>query len=279
MLRPLRALLLGLMHASRAAMCPLSSAELSDFVAPRDDYMTHMAEVAPQPHLVNCTWYSEATCCTAEDTLRISNLEPEIRMSGMTNGCRNMLHLLMCSVCSPHQAALWQMESVLSFSVPVLRVCDSFCERLHRECGSAWLAREDDTQSQYVHVDERIDLRFEDGLELCRAVGLRVVKEHDHDRADADAPLCFSAARRRDGGALHAYAIALGMAAVAAAIASTDSSPKCEAKPTAGDSRSRSVESVSPAARNETAARSRSAAASGSRSFEVSRIRASANWQ
>ena len=133
----------------------------------------------------------------------------------MTRGCRDVLHLLMCSVCSPHQATLWRTESVMSFTVPVLRVCDSFCERLHRECGSASLLHDGDADAQRAHVAERIDLRFEGGSDLCRAVGLRVLTAAD---LDGD-PACFSSARRRDGGAPHTHAMGLALAAVAAAIA------------------------------------------------------------
>ena len=161
--------------------CPLSRAELT-----HSDFLTHL--VSPQPQqLMNCTQYTGRTCCTAEDTLRISHAEPEIQLIGATRRCRDLLHLLMCSVCSPNQAEFYVRESIASFEVHVLHVCESFCNRLHRECGSAALRG---AGGQH----ERIDLEFEDGLPFCREVGLRPVPAMGDD-----AHVCFSSAQPRHG--------------------------------------------------------------------------------
>jgi hypothetical protein len=53
---------------------------------------------------VNCSWYQRSSCCSAEDTARISQQEPEIRLLQSSRGCRDVLHMLMCSSCSPRQA-------------------------------------------------------------------------------------------------------------------------------------------------------------------------------
>ena len=47
-----------------SARCPLSVAELTDGA----EFLTHLRAPQPQPDLVNCTWYKQQTCCTAEDT-------------------------------------------------------------------------------------------------------------------------------------------------------------------------------------------------------------------
>ena len=106
---------------------------------------------------------------------------------GATRRCRDLLHHLMCSVCSPKQAHFYVRESIASFEVHVLRVCETFCDRLHRECGSAALRG---AGGQH----ERIDLEFENGLTFCREVGLRPVPA-----IGDDAHVCFSSAgpRRR----------------------------------------------------------------------------------
>ena len=67
----------------------------------------HAAHRTPYTHrmyAVNCSWYQSSSCCSAEDTARISQQEPEIRLLQSSRGCRDVLHMLMCSSCSPRQA-------------------------------------------------------------------------------------------------------------------------------------------------------------------------------
>ena len=197
------------LSAAAATTCPLSQSELAHD-AP---YLSHLRSPAPQADLLNCTWYSRHTCCNAEDTLRVSHAEPEIRLRGTTRGCRDALHLLMCSVCAPEQEAIWPSDTVMGFAVPVLHVCEAFCDRLHRECASASLDSDDavvatrDGTAARVQPQphDRVDMEFEDGLAFCRAVGLRAV-------AATDDAACFSAARRRTGAA---PTMALALAAAA----------------------------------------------------------------
>ena len=98
-----------------------------------------------------------------------------------TRSCRNLLHLFQCSICSPAQGELFLLERIGGFSVPALRVCAEFCERLYDRCGSAGIAL------SAAKPAERVDLVFRNGVEFCRAVGLRVVTVED-------AESCFSAA-------------------------------------------------------------------------------------
>ncbi len=94
-----------LLAAARGATpaCPLESASLKD----GDEPMTHRRHAAPSPHLDNCTWYSEMSCCTPEDTTRISHAPPPISLHGTSRACRDELHLLQCAACSPAQADLF----------------------------------------------------------------------------------------------------------------------------------------------------------------------------
>mmetsp|Transcript_65905 Transcript_65905/g.130688 ORF Transcript_65905/g.130688 Transcript_65905/m.130688 type:complete len:220 (-) Transcript_65905:109-768(-) len=182
---------LGFIFAAHAMSdCPLSRTELAS-----NDFLTHVAAPQAQP-LTNCTQYAAKSCCNAEDTLRISHAEPEIRLTGATRACRDILHLLMCSVCSPQQGDIFLLEPISGFDVRVLQVCDSFCADLHRKCGSATLLDDGGTH-------ERVDIEFEDGLALCQAVGLRAVPARDG--------VCFSSAPRRrlENGATMALVVAL----------------------------------------------------------------------
>ena len=194
-------LLLALVSSAHAIVppppppsCPLSMLELADG-AP---FLTHKAQSSPQPDLGNCSWYSDATCCTAEDALRISHSEPEIRLLGPTRGCRSALHMLMCAPCSPAQDAVFLQSEISGFPVSVLQTCASFCERLHKQCSSATLVLASGER-------DRVDALFphRHGRGFCRAVGLHVV---------ADDQPCFSAAGPRRG----ARAEAVGLLAAAA---------------------------------------------------------------
>ena len=67
--------------------------------------MPHTAHRKPSERIaVNCSWYQSSSCCSKEDTARISQQEPEIRLLQSSRGCRDVLHMLMCSSCSPRQA-------------------------------------------------------------------------------------------------------------------------------------------------------------------------------
>ena len=174
----LLALLAAVAAASRRA-CPLESVSLE-----QDDPVAHRQFAGPEPGLQNCTWYARETCCTPDDTRRISNEAPEISLIGTTRSCRDLLHLLQCSVCSPAQADLYLQERFGGFLVPVLRIADDFCERLYRQCGSAILPE----------THERVDLSFQHPSQFCRAAGLRTVSPADHAFAFSAAP-----SRRRFG--------------------------------------------------------------------------------
>ena len=115
-----------------------------------------------------------------EDVRRLSHADPVLSLVGSSLHCRDQLHLLMCSICSPAQADLYIVEDVGGFDVPVLRVCESFCETLLAACGGATLAE----------GGRRVDATFASGLEFCDAVGLRAVAAVDHS-------YCFSAAPPR----------------------------------------------------------------------------------
>lgn len=178
-------------HAKHS--CPLSRVQL------RDGQSMWTGLPAPMPldtAAVNCTWYRDSTCCSAEDTLRISHQVPEVSLGQSSRGCRDVLHMLMCSPCSPHQSELFVSERVGEFTMPVMRVCESVCHHMYSKCASALYGS---------NGGRRVDLLFSDGLQLCNAVGLRVVREQDH-------AICFSAAppRRRRLGAWTALAVAFG---------------------------------------------------------------------
>ena len=184
--------------------CPLSQAELHD----GGGFLTQLSEPSPQSDLQNCTWYRESTCCSAEDTLRISHAVPDVRLSSTTQKCRDVLHLLMCSPCSPDQNILWVPESVGGVAVQTLRVCESFCDRLHAACGSSLLTLAGGREA------DRVDALFRNGADFCRAVGLRAVN------ASADAQtVCFSSAHGswRHGSVRGAMAVLIAIVSCALA--------------------------------------------------------------
>ena len=176
---PIVAALLGIVPVPE---CPLSTSRLADDDDARADFLTHRRHPGRQADLPNCSWYSEATCCTSDDALRVSQQDPELRLLGMTRGCRDLLHQFQCSICSPRQADIFRAEQIGGFSVPALGVCSDFCSRLYDRCGSARIV------VAAGRPAERVDLTFRDGLQFCRAQGLRVVTEH----AGPQSP-CFSA--------------------------------------------------------------------------------------
>ena len=153
--------------------CPLSAVSLSY----EDELWTQRPTAGPLERPSNCSWYRESSCCSSEDVLRLSHADPVLSLVGSSLHCRDQLHLLMCSICSPAQADLYIVEDVGGFDVPVLRVCESFCETLFSACGGATLAE----------GGRRVDATFASGLEFCDAVGLRAVAAVDHS-------YCFSAA-------------------------------------------------------------------------------------
>ena len=177
-----------------AVTCPLSSYTLADGV----DFLTHHADPVAELHLPNCSWYKARTCCTSDDALRISHARSEVQLNGATVGCREQINLLMCSVCSPAQSSFFVEETVVGFKVPVLHVCKTFCDRLHRECASATLE---------TGLD-RIDIDFENGSAFCRAVGLHVTETDD-------TTVCFSSARRRSHQVVVYAAVLVGITAAA----------------------------------------------------------------
>ena len=83
----------------RVATCPLSKVSF----AGGQNSWTGLPAPAPLVNAVNCSWYQSSSCCSAEDTARISQQEPEIRLLQSSRGCRDVLHMLMCSACSPRQ--------------------------------------------------------------------------------------------------------------------------------------------------------------------------------
>ena len=168
----------GPRSSAGGAACPLSTVSLEG-----DDTWTGLTSPEPlSEDAVNCSWYAGSTCCTAADTLRISHDEPEISLRGSTRGCRDVLHLLMCSPCSPRQDTIFLSEKIGEFTVPVLQVCESLCDQMYSRCASAL----------YSQDGGRVDRTFTGGEERCAAAGLRVVRAVDH-------AVCFSAAppRRR----------------------------------------------------------------------------------
>ena len=170
--------------AVRANDCPLTRHELHDG-AP---FLTQLERSSAQSDLLNCSWYRRDTCCSAEDTLRISHADPEIRMSATSRACRDELHLLMCAPCSPVQDAIFLRDVVAGFPVAVLQTCRSFCDRLFSACGSANLVLAGDREP------DRVDTLFEDGRSFCRAVGLQAIERDEQAGAE-----CFSAAPQRHG--------------------------------------------------------------------------------
>ena len=113
--------------------CPLSAVSLSY----EDELWTHRLTAGPLERPSNCSWYRESSCCSSEDVLRLSHADPVLSLVGSSLHCRDQLHQLMCSICSPAQADLYIVEDVRGFDVPVLRVCESFWETLFAACGGA----------------------------------------------------------------------------------------------------------------------------------------------
>ena len=74
--------------------------------------MTHFLEPSSNKALKNCTWYSSQTCCSQDDSERISQENSEIELSETTRSCRDLLHSIQCSICSPQQEQIFLMEQV-----------------------------------------------------------------------------------------------------------------------------------------------------------------------
>ena len=150
-------LLLGRVAGGRLT-CPLSKVSFED----GQNSWTGLPVPAPlAADAVNCSWYQSSSCCSAEDTARILQQEPEIRLFQSSRGCRDVLHMLMCSACSPRQEELFVSERISEFTVPVLRMCESTCDRLYQKCASA-----------NYEGKGRVDLIFSSGHQLCTAAGV-----------------------------------------------------------------------------------------------------------
>jgi len=162
----------------RDTSCPLARIQLEH----GGGFATNLEQPQSVQGMVNCSWYAQSTCCSAEDTLRITHTDhPEISLAGaLTRGCRDSLTLLGCASCSPDQRLLFAQESVRGFDVAVLRTCESFCDRLYRTCGEASLVLAGGRT-------DRVDALFGTGLAFCQAVGLRAIPKVDH-------AVCFSPA-------------------------------------------------------------------------------------
>ena len=197
-------------HAAQAQRCPLSTSEL----AHGSVFLTHLDSPARQGKLVNCTWYSESTCCTPEDTLRISHEPSEINLHGSPMRCLDAMRLLACSPCSSDQSLIFRPELIGGFDVPVLRVCESFCDAMYDACRPAELTLRGGAA-------ERVEALFSSGAAFCSAVGLRVIRgggAGGDANGNAD-DACFSSASRRAGGALSTAAMAaLGGATLLSAL-------------------------------------------------------------
>lgn len=182
----------------RELTCPLSTLSLEH----GGSTLTHLAAPQRQTGLVNCSWYSTSTCCSAEDTLRITHdANPEIQLSGMlTRGCRDTLTMLQCASCSPNQQLLYAQEHIRGFEVRVLRACQSFCDRLHKSCGEATITAGGRT--------DRVDALFATGLSFCQAVGLQTVTK-------AEDAVCFSDAATWRRGSLKYGGLSLLLATFA----------------------------------------------------------------
>ena len=100
-------------HAAQAQRCPLSTSEL----AHGSVFLTHLDSPARQGKLVNCTWYSESTCCTPEDTLRISHEPSEINLHGSPMRCLDAMRLLACSPCSSVWCRYTRVSSIVTVSI------------------------------------------------------------------------------------------------------------------------------------------------------------------
>ena len=204
--------LCAIFQPSWASECPLSLNELHDG-AP---FLTNRLSSASNSELVNCTWYRKDTCCSAEDTLRISHADPEISLRGSTRACRDALHLLMCAPCSPLQKSIFVQRTVAGFPVSVLRTCESFCDRLYSACSSSGV------ELAGGRVD-RVDAAFASGRAFCRAAGLRVVghrAEEVEEEKEDEGRICFSAAARRVGGSGGGRGAPLTAASLLAALSS-----------------------------------------------------------
>lgn len=194
-------LLAQLTVAALIETCPLSRLELHDGGA----FLTNMPAPAPQP-LVNCTQYRHQSCCTSEDSLRISHGVPEIVLQRTTRGCRDALHMIMCAPCSPAQSQLFAEEMVAGFPIAALRTCEGFCDRLYRSCASSHLVL------AHGRAPDRVDVLFSGGVSFCRAVGFRVVRSEDAAACFSSAPSGHTNAVRAQRGGISA---ALGVLAAA----------------------------------------------------------------
>lgn len=212
-------------------LCPLTAFTPADSL----DTLTHAPSVGELMHAPNCSWYSQGSCCSAEDTLRISHGPAPIALIGTTSGCRHRLTMLMCSTCSPAQADIFRFERLRGGGrdsnprpqavdgsgggggrrTPVLRVCESFCDDLWYHCGLA-------TYLDGRLPRGRVSKAFGGGAELCRAAGYHVVRSG----ARSNVP-CFSAASaRREAGTLGTFvALSATVVSVMAAISMFRVSP------------------------------------------------------
>ena len=189
--------------------CPLSDVQFEA----GGPFLTHNHRPQPQPDLVNCSWYASDTCCTAEDTLRISHTAADVKLSQTTRRCRDKLTLIQCSRCSPRQELLFLEEEAHGLLSHSLRVCEPFCDQLLGVCGEALLMLPGRQQ-------DRVDALFATGRGFCQAVGLRVI-EHESDA------VCFSAAGDNARRQPIALVASISVATAAAALLSGRTRRRC----------------------------------------------------
>ena len=112
---------------------------------------------SPQPHLKNCTWYRENSCCLQHELEIIFGNIPS--PEGASEKCREYMNYFMCYVCAPNQNIFY------SYAQERITVCEEFCNEWFDACGEAKLK------------GTKIKSAYKTGKEFCYARKFSVKKQ------------------------------------------------------------------------------------------------------
>ncbi|CAH1794236.1 unnamed protein product [Owenia fusiformis] len=99
----------------------------------------------PQPHLKNCTWYKENSCCLQREiSATFGKVKP---LQGASEECQRYVNYVMCYMCSPNQYLFYSKER--------LTVCEEFCDKWYEACKTAILK------------GSRFEELYQNGREFC----------------------------------------------------------------------------------------------------------------
>ncbi len=95
--------------------------------------------------MADCGWYSGSTCCTTSQTQKIkegwdsttggsNQTIPQYIRNLALSQCLDLMHLFICSPCSPQQASFYKPKIIIQGS---LNLCSNYCDSIYKACGAA----------------------------------------------------------------------------------------------------------------------------------------------